>query len=77
MCGIRLCELVCGIPPNVSYHSAKLGGHRYCESVDISFFHLSHDHVIKSSRNFEGWVPPLQVTTLPSFVVINTAEVQI
>ena len=40
--------------PNTSYHSAKFGGHRYWASVDISLFHFSHDHVIKSSCDFEG-----------------------
>ena len=39
----------------------------YCLSVDISFFRLSLDHVMKRSRDFEGWV----------FVVISTPEVQI
>ena len=43
----------------------------------ISFFHLSCDHIIKNSRNFEDWVPPPQVTTLPSLVAIDIAEVQI
>ena len=61
----------------VSYHSAKFDGHRYCESADISFLNLSRDHVIKRSRDFEGGVPPLQVTTLSSLVAIDIAEVQI
>ena len=39
----------------------------YCVSVDISFFRLSLDNVMKRSRDFEGWV----------FVVISTPEVQI
>ena len=38
-----------------SYHSAKFGGHRYCKNAEESFFHLSHYHVIKSSRDFEAW----------------------
>ena len=63
--------------PTVSYHSAKFDGHRYCESADISFLNLSRDHVIKRSRDFEGGVPPLQVTTLSSLVAIDIAEVQI
>ena len=32
----------------------KFGGHRYCGSADIYFFHVSHDHIIKRSRDFEG-----------------------
>ena len=60
--------------PNVSYHSAKFGGYRYCVSVDISF---SCDHIIKSSRDFEDWVLPRQVASLPSLVAIDIAEVQI
>ena len=63
--------------PNVSYHSAKFGGHRYCVSIDISFFHLECDHVIERSHDFEGGVPQPQVTTLPSLVVIVIAEEQI
>ena len=63
--------------PTVSYDSAKFDGHRYCESADISFLNLSRDHVIKRSRDFEGGVPPLQVTTLSSLVAIDIAEVQI
>ena len=39
--------------PTLDYHSAKFRGHRYCGSVDISLFHLSRDHVIKRSRDFE------------------------
>ena len=57
--------------PTVSYHSAKFDGHRYCESADISFLNLSCDHVIKRSRDFEGGVLPLQVTTLASLVAID------
>ena len=63
--------------PMVSYHPDKLHGHRYCESADISFLNLSCDHVIKRSRDFEGGVLPLQVTTLSSLVAIDIAEVQI
>ena len=63
--------------PTVSYHSAKFDGHRYCESADISFLNLSRDHVIKSSSDFEGRVPILQVTALPSLVAIGTAKGQI
>ena len=63
--------------PNVSYHSSKFGGHRYCVSVDISFFHFSWDHVIKCLRDFEDWVPPPQVSTLPSSVAIDIVEEQI
>ena len=63
--------------PSVSYHSAKFGGHRYCGRKGISFFNFSRDHVIKRSLGFEGWVPPPQVTMLPSLVAIDTAEMQI
>ena len=63
--------------PTVTYHPANFDGHRYCESADISFLNLSRDHVIKRSRDFEGGVPPLQVTTLSSLVAIDIAEVQI
>ena len=56
--------------PNISYHSAKFGGHRHCGSVDISFFHLSCDHIIKNSREFEDWVHPPQVTTLASLMAV-------
>ena len=38
---------------------------------------MSRDHVIDRSRDFEGGVPPPQVTTLPSLVVIGIAEGQI
>ena len=61
----------------VSYHPSCFDGHRFCGSTDISFLNLSRNHVIKTSRDFECWVPPPQVTTLPSFVVISIAEVQI
>ena len=61
----------------VSYYSAKFDGHRYCGSVDISFFHLSCNHVNKRSPDFEGGVTPPQVTTLPSLVAIGVAEGQI
>ena len=63
--------------PMVSCHPDKLHGHRYCESADISFLNLSRDHVIKSSSDFEGRVPILQVTALPSLVAIGTAKGQI
>ena len=63
--------------PTVSYHSATFDGHRYCESSDISFLNLSRDHVIKRSRDFEGGVLPLQVTTLSSLVATDIEEVQI
>ena len=61
----------------VSYHPAKLDGHRYCESADISFLNLSSDYLIKGSPDFKGGVPSTQVTTLPSLVAIGTAEGQI
>ena len=62
--------------PTKFYDFAKFGGRRYCESADISR-HLSRDHVIKRTRDFEVGVPPLQVTTLPSLVAIGIAEVLI
>ena len=38
----------------------EFGGHRYCVSVDISYFlHLSHDHVIKRSRDGEWGLPTI------------------
>ena len=61
--------------PTVSYHPAKSDGQRYCGSADISFLNLSRDHVIKMSRDFEGGVPSLQVTTLPSLVAMGIAKV--
>ena len=63
--------------PTVSYHSVKFNGHRYCESAGIRFLNFSRDHVIKRSRDFEGGVSPLQVTTLLSLVAIGSAEGQI
>ena len=63
--------------PTVSYHPVKFDGPRYCESADIRFLNLSRDHVIKRSRDFEGGVSPLQVTTLSSLVAIGRAEGQI
>ena len=62
---------------DVSYHSVKFGGHRYCGSADISFFHVSCDLIIKRLRDFEGGVPLLLVTTLPSLVAIDIVKVQI
>ena len=62
---------------NISYNSAKIGGHRYCVSVDINFFHLLCDNKIKSSCDFEDCVSPLQNTTLRSLVAIDIAKVQI
>ena len=65
---------------NVTLHSSalpSLAAIGVAETQIKVFFHLSRDHVIKTSRDFECWVPPPQVTTLPSFVVINIAEVQI
>ena len=38
---------------------------------------LSRDHAIKRSREFEGRVPPLQVTILPSLKAIGIVEEQI
>ena len=61
----------------VRYHPAKSDGHRYCKSADISILNLSRDQVIERSQEFEGGVSPLQVTTLPSLVVISIAEEQI
>ena len=49
----------------------------YCVSVAISFFHLSCDHAIKSSRDFKGRILPLQVTALPSLVAIRIAKEKI
>ena len=64
----RSYNLVCGV---------KLGGHSYCGSLDIYFFHLSRDHIIKWSHDFEVEVPPSQVTTLSNLVFIDIADVQI
>ena len=61
----------------VSYHSVKFGGHRYCGSVDVSFFHVLRDLIIKILSEFEGGVPLPLVTTLPSLVAIDIVEVQI
>ena len=63
--------------PTASYHPAKSDGHSYCRTTDISFLNLSRNQVIKMSRDFEGEVPSMQVTTLPSLVVIGIAEGQI
>ena len=63
--------------PMVSYHPDKLHSHRYCESADISVLNLSRDHVIKSSSDFEGRIPILQITALPGLVAIGTAKGQI
>ena len=38
---------------------------------------MSCDHIIKNSREFEDWVHPPQVITLPSLMAIDIAEVQI
>ena len=62
--------------PTVSYHPAKFDSYRYCESGDAIFLNWSRDHVNKTSRDFEGGVLPLPVTTLPSLVAIGIAEVQ-
>ena len=61
----------------VSYHPAKSDGHRYCTSTDITFLDLSQDHVIKSLRDFEVRVFPLQATTLASLVAIGIVKEQI
>ena len=45
--------------------------------VQIYVFHLSGHQVINSSRDFEDWVLPLQVTSLSGLVAIDIAEVQI
>ena len=63
--------------PMVSYHPDKLHGHRYCERADVSFLNLSRDHVTKSSSDFEGRIPILQITALPGLVAIGTAKRQI
>ena len=63
--------------PTASYHTAKSDGRSYCRTTDISFLNLSRNQVIKMSRDFEGEVSSMQVTTLPSLVVIGIAEVQI
>ena len=63
--------------PTVSYHPAKFDGHRYCESADIGFFHLSRDYVIERYRDFVGKVSSLQVTTLSISVPMGIAEGQI
>ena len=63
--------------PTVRYHPAKFDGHTYCESASTSFLNLSRDHDIKKSRDFEGGVSPLQVTTLPILMAIGIAEGQI
>ena len=49
----------------------------YSSSVAISFFHLSCDHAIKSSRDFKGRVLPLQVTAVPSLLAIRIAKEKI
>ena len=61
----------------VSYHFAKFDGHWYwyCGSADVSFFHLSRDHVIKKSHDFEGKVFPPPVTNNSCLVTIGIAEV--
>ena len=61
----------------VSYHPARFDSHRYCESADLGFLNLSRDHVVKKSRDFEGWVPPPQVTTMPNLEAIDIVEVPI
>ena len=61
----------------MSYHFAKFGGHRYCGSADVSFFHFSRDYVVKRSRDFDVGVPPPQATTLLSLVVIGIPKVQV
>ena len=63
--------------PTTSYYFAKFGGHRYCGRADIYFLNLSHDHVIKRSRDFESGVLPLQVTTLPRLMAIVIVDEQI
>ena len=61
----------------VSYHPARFDVHRYCESADLGFLNFSLEHVIKRSRDFEGWIPLPQATTLPSLEAIVMAELQI
>ena len=61
-------------PPAARYYSAKADDHSYCGRADISFLNLSRDRVIKRSRDFDGGVPPWQVTILPSLVAIAIAE---
>ena len=51
--------------------------HRYRGSADVSFYYLPHDHVIKKSRDLVDGVFWRWVTTLPSLVDIDAAEVQI
>ena len=46
-----------GSLPTPSYYSANLGGHRYCKRANIRLLNLSRDHIIKSSRDFEGESP--------------------
>ena len=44
----------------MSYHPAKFGGHRHCDSWDIMVLTchvMSQDHVIKGLCDFMGSVP--------------------
>ena len=61
----------------VSYHATRSDDHKYCGSADVSFFHLSRDHIIKKSCDFQGGVPPPNVTTLSILVAIGIAKGQI
>ena len=61
----------------LSYHPARFDGNRYCESADLGFLNFSSDHLIKRSRDFEGWIPLPQATTLPSLEAIDMAKLQI
>ena len=63
--------------PMVSYNPAKFDAHRYCWSANIRFLNSSRDRITNRSRDFEGGVPPPQVTTLPSLVAMDIAEGQI
>ena len=42
----------------VSCHYTNVDDHKHCGRVDIRFFHLSRDDVIKRTRDFEAGVPP-------------------
>ena len=61
----------------VSYHSTKIDDHRYCGSADIISLHLTRDHVIKRSCDYEDRLSPPRVTTLPILVIIGISEGQI
>ena len=63
-----------------SQHFTKFGGHRLCDSRDITYLILHvtlQDNVIKGSCDSMEGSPSLYVATLPSLVVIAIAVVNI